>query len=67
MNSLSGRLNGVLFNTMVTLVALGAVNYLSVRFDNPEPSNLNFEFLDYETFVADRYIKEDASAFYFNF
>ena len=68
MYSFTGRLNTIAFNTLVFLAILSALNYLSVYFDRKQPIVLKtFEIKDFETFVNDRYINEDALSFSFDF
>ena len=68
MYSLTGRLNAIAFNTLIILTILSALNYLEA-FINKQPPKITkqFEITNIETFVADRYIGEDAMSFTFDF
>lgn len=64
MYSLTGRLNTIAFNTLLILTVLSALNYFSVYFDNRKPIILKeFTIIDYDTFVKDNFINEDAMSF----
>ena len=68
MYSLSGRLNAIAFNTLLFLTVLSALNYFSVYFNRKEPIITKaFKIVDYETFVNDKFINEDAISFTFDF
>lgn len=68
MYSLSGRLNTIGFNTLLILTILSAINFFSVYFDKNQPVVLKqFELRDFDTFVRDNYINEDALSFNFDF
>ena len=68
MYSLSGRLNAIAFNTLIILTVLSAVNYFTVFFDRKTPIiHKAFKINDYETFIKDNYIYEDALSFDFDF
>lgn len=68
MYSLSGRLNSIGFNTLIVLTILSAMNFFSVFFDKKQPIILKrFEIKDYDTFVRDNFINEDAISFTFDF
>lgn len=66
MYSLSGRLNVITFNTLIALTVLSAMNYLSVFLNKGEPRDIKFNLIDFDTFVADKYINEDALSFNFD-
>ena len=68
MYSLSGRLNSIGFNTLIMLTILSALNYFSVYYDRKTPQIIKkFEIKDYDTFVKDNFIGEDAISFTFDF
>lgn len=68
MYSLSGRLNSIGFNTLIVLTALSALNFSSVYFDPKQPIVLKqMEIKEYDTFVKDNFINEDAISFTFDF
>ena len=68
MYSLSGRLNTIAFNTLISLFLLSVCNYFSVYFDRNTPVVTQpFAVADFDTFVNDRYVNEDALSFLFDF
>lgn len=66
MYSLSGRLNVITFNTLIALTVLSAMNYFSAFLNKNEPRDIKFNLIDFDTFVADKYINEDALSFSFD-
>lgn len=67
MYSLTGRLNTIAFNTLLILTFLSAINYFTVYFDQRQPLILKpLEIRDFDTFVKDNYINEDALSFKFD-
>ena len=75
MYSLSGRLNTIAFNTLMFLAALSALNFLSSYpfsfrggFEARAPKIVKpFKIRDFDAFLNDRYINEDALSFTFDF
>jgi hypothetical protein len=67
MYSLSGRLNTIAFNTLICLTVLSAFNFFTAYYNKGEPANIKFEVKDFDTFVADKYVNEDALSFTFDF
>jgi hypothetical protein len=75
MYSLSGRLNTIAFNTLITLGVLSALNYLSCYpfpflgdLESRLPKIITpFKIRDFDTFVKDNFINEDALSFTFDF
>jgi len=66
MYSLTGRANTVFFNVLITLSILSSINYLSVRFNEKKPTDVEFKFHALDTFTRDSYIKEEAASFTFD-
>ena len=67
MYSLTGRLNTIAFNTLIMLTILSALNFLTAYVHRQEPVVSKFEVKDFNTFVRDNYINEDALSFQFDF
>jgi hypothetical protein len=75
MYSFTGRLNTIAFNTLMFLAALSALNFLSCYpfsfrggFEVRAPKIIkSFKIRDFDTFLNDRYINEDALSFTFDF
>ena len=70
MYSLTGRLNTIAFNTLIYLGVLAGLNYLSSFPFNEvrQPVILKpFKMHDFDVFVKDNYINEDALSFTFDF
>ncbi|TNV75511.1 hypothetical protein FGO68_gene11459 [Halteria grandinella] len=74
MYSLSGRLNTIAFNTLLTLGVLAGMNFLACYpFDflghaPRQPTIVTpFKIRDFDVFVKDNYINEDALSFTFDF
>jgi hypothetical protein len=74
MYSLSGRLNTIAFNTLLMLGVLATVNYLSCypfaflgKADRKPTITKPFTVKDFDTFVKDNFISEDALSFTFDF
>ena len=74
MYSLSGRVNTIAFNTLMTLGFLASINFLSCypfaflgKGDRQPLVIKPFKIHDYDTFVKDHYIGEDALSFTFDF
>jgi hypothetical protein len=75
MYSLSGRLNTIAFNTLITLGVLSALNYLSCYpfpflgdLESRLPKIITpFKIRDFDTFVKDNFINENALSFTFDF
>lgn len=67
MYSITGRLNTIAFNTLILLTILSALNYFSVFVDRKQPIILKpLKIKDFDTFVRDNYINEDAMSFTFD-
>ena len=75
MYSLTGRLNTIAFNTLLVLGVLAGLNYLSCYpfsflggYDKRRPLITKpFEIKEFDSFVKDNYINEDALSFKFDF
>ena len=78
MYSLTGRLNTIAFNTLLFLGVLSALNYFSSYpyeflgnkggLHGRQPKILSqFKVRDFDTFLRDNYINEDAMSFRFDF
>ena len=72
MYSLSGRLNTIAFNTLMYLAVLAGLNFLSSfpfgGLNTRQPKIITpFTIKDYDAFMMDRYINEDAISFTFDF
>lgn len=74
MYSLSGRLNTIAFNTLILLAVLSALNYLSsypfpfLTKEARQPIITKpFKINQFDTFVKDNFINEDALSFTFDF
>lgn len=66
MYSLSGRLNSILFNTLICLAILSSINFLTAYYYRVEPSDVKFKLNDFDTFSYDRFINEEALSFTFD-
>ena len=75
MYSLTGRLNTIAFNTLLVLGVLAGLNFLSCYpfsflggYDKRRPLITKpFEIKEFDSFVKDNYINEDALSFKFDF
>ena len=76
MYSLLGRVNYIIYNAMLALMVVGALNHIFVRFghefgvrDKPvqlDQDAIKFELREVSQFLSDKYYQEEALAFSFD-
>ena len=61
------RMNAVLYNMMIGMVAMGAINFLDGYYNTShEVKDTHFEMTGMDTFINDKYYKEQAASFQFD-
>ena len=74
--SWTSRFNYILYNTMLFLAIVGALNHITVRWGHHvglssgpvalDPAKIKFELREVDQFLSDRYFKEEAVSFTFD-